>query len=74
MLIHHIGYAVRNIEKAITKFKYLGYGLKGAQQNDENRKVKIQFLEKDGVLIELVESSDTSSPVQNFIKKNGNSP
>lgn len=72
MEIHHVGYAVKNMDKAITEFLNLGYSLKGDTVEDTYRNVLIQFIENKGYLIELIckNNSEEYSPVDDILKKN----
>jgi len=74
MKIDHIGYAVRNIEKAGTEFKNLGYHETTDIITDEARNVRIQFFENDGYTIELVQPTNDDSPAAGVLKRNGESP
>ncbi|MCR5108601.1 MAG: VOC family protein [Lachnospiraceae bacterium] len=74
MRIHHIGYLVRKMEKALRAFKDLGYELTGEIIHDEYRQADICFLEKDGYMIELVSPVSKTSVVSDLMKKIGNSP
>lgn len=74
MKIHHIGYLVKKVDKGIQTFESLGYEKKSEILYDENRKIDICFLEKDGYLIELVSPKDRSSVVYNLLKQYKNSP
>ncbi len=77
MNVHHIGYLVKNIERAALDFKNLGYDVEpesAACVIDETRKVKILFLKKDAYRIELVEPLDKESPIYGLLKKHKNSP
>lgn len=74
MKIHHIGYAVKNIEEAIKNFKDLGYKTLGILEADEKRKVKIQFMQNDNYTIELISPSGEDSPIKNILTKIGNTP
>lgn len=78
MKIHHIGYAVEDMESAIETFQKLGYKVKNTTLDDK-RKVNITFVEMDIVgggsgLVELIASSNLGSPVDKFLQKNGPSP
>lgn len=78
MKIHHIGYAVNDMEAAIETFQKLGYKIKKSTL-DANRKVDITFVEMDMVgegssLVELIAGSGAGSPVDKFLQKNGPSP
>lgn len=70
MKIHHIGYAVKNHDKAEEAFRALGYRI-GRRTNDEGRNVAISFASNDGVLIELVSPLMPGSPVDGILSKVG---
>lgn len=74
MKIHHVGYLVADIDKALSDFIKLGYKLEGEQYADESRKIKIQFINNENYLIELISPLNDSSPVNNILKKIGSSP
>lgn len=68
MKIDHIGYAVREIERAIISFSDLGF-IFGEIIEDIDRNIKISFGEKDGYQLELVSALDRSkeSPVDLYL-------
>lgn len=72
--IHHIGYLVKHIDKAMAEFERLGYDAVSEVTYDDLRKIRICFMEKDGYRIELVSPADSSSIVSGLIKKYKNSP
>lgn len=74
MKINHIGYLVKKLEKA--KKEFLGLGYQEIQEDvyDDFRGINICFLEKDGYVVELVESVISDSVVAGLYKKVGNSP
>lgn len=72
--VHHIGYLVKKMDKAIQGFNALGYQTQQAPIYDDIRKVHICFLQKDGYLIELVSPASTDSVVSGLMKKYKNSP
>jgi len=74
MKIHHIGYAVNNIEDSLNEFKKLGYKCVENKIVDKKRKVIIQFIKNGDYSIELVAPLGKESPVTNLLKKQGNSP
>lgn len=74
LTVHHIGYLVKNIEKAKQTFLSLGYRIEQDTVYDEIRKVNICFLQKDGYRIELVSPAAEDSVVSGLIKKYKNSP
>ncbi len=74
MKIHHVGYLVRKLDRAISEFTELGYKVVKDTVLDEYRKVNICFMEKDGYLIELVSPAAKDSVVSEYLKTRGNSP
>lgn len=72
--IHHIGYLVKKMDKAIASFTGLGYQITQQTLRDDIRKVDICFLEKDSYLIELVSPVSEDSVVAGLMKKYKNSP
>lgn len=73
MKIHHIGYAVEDMDKAKKYFVDLGYDV-GVITNDETRKVEIAFAKNGEVVIELIAPQAPGSPVDNILGKNGPIP
>ena len=74
MKIHHIGYAVKNIEDSLNEFKKLGYKTIENKIVDNQRNVMIQFVRNGDYLIELVAPLNKESPVTSLLGKQGNSP
>ncbi|MCR5667219.1 MAG: VOC family protein [Eubacterium sp.] len=74
MKIDHVGYLVKNIDKAAEAFLVLGYQSVSERTHDEIREVDIEFFEKDGYVIELVSPYTKESVVANLIKTYKNSP
>ena len=74
MRIHHIGYLVKNIDKAQEKFETLGFQIEKPTVYDATRDIYIEFLSKDGYIIELVSSATKDSPVYDLYKRIRNSP
>lgn len=73
--LHHIGYAVKDVEKAAGAFYELGYCKQGEPVYDELRKVNILFLESDlGPLVELVAPVEEGNPVAGILQKSGAAP
>ena len=70
--VDHIGYAVKNIEKARETFEEIGFRFEELF-HDTARNVDIVFGEKDGYRIELIAPLDRSmeSPVDGVLGKNG---
>ncbi|MCH5193336.1 MAG: VOC family protein [Oscillospiraceae bacterium] len=76
MKIDHIGYAVKNIDKAKKAMKVLGYDF-GDVIEDTDRGIYISFGTKDALCIELVAPIDVkagNSPVSNLLSKAGPTP
>ena len=73
MEIHHIGYAVKYINKAINDFKILGFHQISKIYTDDTRKVYISFLFNNIIQIELVAPINDHSPI-NQVLKNGETP
>lgn len=71
---HHIGYLVKNIDKATRQFETLGYEIEFPSKYDDIRKVNIAFLTKDGYRVELVSPVSEESVAYNLLKKYKNSP
>ena len=75
MNIDHIGYAVKNIDRAQTAFTRLGFAFEPAV-DDTDRNIRIAFGEKDGCRIELVCPLDKAhpSPVDAYLSAVGPTP
>lgn len=73
MRVHHIGYMVKNIGKAIEAFDVLGYKLIIPSTWDEDREAYICFLENNGYCIELI-SPSKESDLYPLLKQYSNSP
>ena len=78
MVVHHIGYAVRDLKAGIAAFEQLGYTAGGVTR-DEARGVRICFLKSESfpdtpVTVELIAPDDTPNPVDGTLKKIGPTP
>ena len=73
MEIHHIGYAVRDINKSLDSFTKMGFHLIGDITHDTIRKVDICFIEdvNNKAMIELIAPYETGSDVDGALKKWG---
>lgn len=74
MKVHHVGYAVRNIDKSVASFEKLGFSVVSRETDDEARNVKIVFMRNGDYLIELVQPLGEQSDVGAVIKKQGCAP
>lgn len=72
MKIHHIGYLVKKMDKALIAFQGLGYQVLQEKVFDSSRGIDIVFLKKDGYVIELVSPVTPESVVAELIKRLGN--
>ena len=75
MVVDHIGYAVKDIEKARADFVRLGYAFEEIVE-DPDRNVLLLFGDNDGYRIELIATldEDQPSPVKEILRKNGPTP
>ena len=74
MQIHHIGYLVKKIDRAIFAFEQLGWVIECNTVYDAYRAIDICFMIKDGYRVELVSPKRKDSVVYELQKKCGNSP
>lgn len=74
MKIHHIGYLVKKIDRAISAFQNLEFKIESETVFDEYRGIDICFMTKDGYRVELVSPKNKESVVYELQKKYGNSP
>lgn len=73
MRIDHIGYAVKNIDKAKKSMEVLGYIFEKTVE-DKDRNIYIAFGEMDGYRVELVAPISAGSPVDMHLSKIGPTP
>lgn len=73
MRIDHIGYAVKNIDKARKSMETLGYTFEPTVE-DRDRNIFITFGELDGYRVELVAPMSKGSPVDMYLSKIGPTP
>lgn len=73
MKIDHIGYAVKDIDKAKSIFEKLGYVF-GQTITDIARNIRISFGEMGEYRIELVAPISSGSPVDNYLANIGATP
>ncbi len=73
MNLDHICIAVRKIDQARDKLcSQFGYAPRTDKVTNTRQKVIVQFLQKPGSIdLKLIEPSDPSSPIIDFVKKGG---
>lgn len=74
MKVHHIGYAVKDINQSIIEFKNLGYKEIDKKQIDKKRNIEIQFMENGNYIVELISPIGDIASINNLLKKNGPIP
>jgi methylmalonyl-CoA/ethylmalonyl-CoA epimerase len=75
MRINHIGYAVQDLNAAVSSFLKLGYRVCRTEVEDHARNVRICFLQDPGGMkVELIAPLNETSPVSVWLQKNGSSP
>ena len=74
MKLHHIGYLVNDIQKALNIFVNMGFEESSKLIIDNRRGIYILFLKNDNVIFELISPMDSQSVVGNLLKKIGSSP
>ena len=72
MIVDHIGYVVKNIEKAIDIFtKQYGFSILTDITYDPLQKVRLAMIGSSHYRIELIEPVDENSPSYDFMRKGG---
>ena len=74
MKIHHVGYLVKNMDRALESFVVLGYEKETDVVLDPIRKIHVCFLVNGGQRIELVSPAGDDSVVAGLIKTYRNTP
>lgn len=74
MRVHHIGYLVKKIDRAIPQFEKLGFVKNGEIVYDEIRDIDILFMNNDAYCIELVSPKSEKSVTWDLLKKMGATP
>ena len=69
MKVHHIGYLVKDVEKAFRRFSALGFVCEQDTILDEQRGINIMFILKDDVRVELIAPANNHSVVTDLLKK-----
>ena len=73
MKVDHIGYAVKDIEKAKKTMENLGF-IFGNIIEDSDRNIDLCFGELDGYCIELVAPKNEKAPINMYLSKIGPTP
>lgn len=73
MKVHHIGYAVKNLEQSISTFEVLGYTTVEITE-DTGRHIRIAFLQNGSECVELVAPDGDGTPVDGVLKSVGPTP
>lgn len=72
MRLHHVAYVTANLEKKAAQLAdLLGLRLSGPPIIDPVQHVRIQFMETEGGLVELLEPHGENSPVLRHLQKGG---
>ena len=74
MRVHHIGYLIDDIKKSAAEFGRLGFFPKSEIFLDSARQVYIQFLDNNGLTIELIQTASKESQFFGLRKKFRNTP
>ena len=72
--VHHIGYAVPEIETARAEFEAQGWEAFGGVTDDLERKVRILFMRLGVAVVELVAPLTDDSPIRKTLQKGGGAP
>lgn len=74
MKIHHIGYIVKNINKALNEFEALGYTICSEKIYDKSQEAEIIFIKNNyGEKVEVITPYNKNSKLNGILKKYGNS-
>lgn len=68
--IDHIGIAVKDLDESLEVYKLLGFKCQETEEVSE-QKVRVAFLPCGESELELLEPTQSDSPLQKFIDKNG---
>ncbi len=72
--VHHIGYIIKKIKRAIKLFSDLGYDAVMEPVFDPYRKINICLMKNGNTVVELIESASPDSAVAGLLRKNGAMP
>ena len=74
MKVHHIGYLVDDMKKAVKEFAKLGYSVQKPELYDPLRRINICFVENGGTCVELIEPAEGCKLFTKLHKRIGNAP
>lgn len=74
MKLHHVGYLVKSINRALLEFQKLGYKAVASTVFDSSRNIFICFVDNCGTLVELIESASTESDIASLTRRIGVGP
>ena len=74
MIIHHIGYLLKDIRRSIPEFEKLGYTVEVPTTHDEYRQADICFIKNGDYMIELISPTSEESVVWGLMRTKKNSP
>lgn len=69
MIVHHIGYLVKDIEKSYKKFQILGFERESDVVYDDYRDINILFIKNGNERVELIAPVSENSIVFDLYKK-----
>ena len=72
--VHHVGYAVPDIAKALAEFAVLGWTHDGVVTEDPDRQVRIAFMRLSGQCVELVAPLTGESPIVRTLQRGSGAP
>lgn len=73
MEIHHVGYLVKNIEKALNSFVLLGYMIETKTVQDNDRQAYMAMIRMGKTRVELIQPYK-GSPLEELLKRYNNAP
>ena len=74
MIVHHIGYLVKDIDKSKDEFVKLGFIEETAPQYDSLRDIIVMFMVNGDYRIELIEPASENSEMMPLLKRFKNLP
>lgn len=72
--VHHVGYAVPDLAKAIDEFAALGWHVSSEVTDDVLRQVRIIFMTMGTSVVELVAPMSPASPITKQLAKGSGAP